>query len=74
MKEFPMTEIETLIKMANQIAANFSFHDDSVERVSDHLNRFWAPSMLEMLIEYSRANGEGLAPEVSAALKRLVAA
>ena len=44
-----MQEIEHLVKMANQIAENFSFHDDAVERITDHLQKFWAPSMLEKL-------------------------
>ena len=41
-----MKEVQQLAKMANQIADNFSFHDDAVDRITDHLNRFWAPSML----------------------------
>ncbi len=41
-----MAEIEQLMKMANQIAANFSFHHDGVGRLADHLQRFWAPSMI----------------------------
>ena len=40
-----MQEVDQLAKMANQIADNFSFHDDTVDRITDHLKRFWAPSM-----------------------------
>jgi formate dehydrogenase subunit delta len=57
--------------MANQIADNFSFHEDSVERVADHLRRFWAPSMREQLIAFQQAGGAGLKPDVNAALERL---
>ena len=38
-----MQEIEHLVKMANQIADNFSFHGDAEERTANHLRRFWAP-------------------------------
>jgi hypothetical protein len=45
-----MKEIDQLVRMANQIAANFSFHTDRVDRVADHLRRFWAPAMRKLLI------------------------
>lgn len=66
-----MQEIEQLVKMANQIADNFSFHEDSVDRLADHLQRFWAPSMRKKLIEFLDAGGDGLKPDVIAAVKRL---
>lgn len=66
-----MREIEHLVKMANQIADNFSFHADAVERTADHLRRFWAPSMRRQLAEYSSAGGDGLKPAVRDALQRL---
>ncbi len=68
-----MQEIEQLVKMANQIADNFSFHEDSVDRLADHLQRFWAPSMRKKLIEFLDAGGDGLKPDVIAAVKRLQA-
>lgn len=55
-----MKEIDTLVKMANQIAANFSFHEDGAERLADHLLRFWAPVMTRQLREFAAAGGEGL--------------
>jgi len=55
-----MAEIDHLVKMANQIAANFSFHEDGVARVADHLRRFWAPSMVRQLREHAAAGGAGL--------------
>ena len=66
-----MQEVEHLVNMANQIADNFSFHDDVVDRTSDHLKRFWAPSMLRMLIEFDASGGPGLRPSVRDALKQL---
>jgi hypothetical protein len=50
-----MKEIDQLVKMANQIASNFSFHEDGVVRVADHLARFWAPVMRRQLREFCRA-------------------
>jgi hypothetical protein len=51
-----MAEVEQLVKMANQIADNFSFHDDAVDRLNDHLQRFWAPSMIKKLIAFQQIN------------------
>lgn len=66
-----MQEVEQLAKMANQIAENFSFHDDAVDRITDHLQRFWAPSMQKKLIEFGRAEGADLKPAVREAIERL---
>ena len=66
-----MAEVEHLVKMANQIADNFSFHDDTTDRIADHLQRFWAPSMRRMLVDFSAGGGEGVKPEVRAALDKL---
>ncbi len=66
-----MAEVEQLIKMANQIAENFSFHDDPVDRLTDHIQRFWAPSMTQKLIEFRKAGGSGMKPAVAAAIQRL---
>jgi formate dehydrogenase subunit delta len=66
-----MQEVEQLIKMANQIADNFSFHDDVVERIADHLERFWAPSMQKKLIDYDQTHGADLRPAAREAMSRL---
>ena len=55
-----MKEVDSLVKMANQIAQNFSFHEDAAERTADHMSRFWAPSMQNSLREFIEAGGEGL--------------
>ena len=65
-----MQEIDQLVKMANQIADNFNFHEDAVDRLADHLQRFWAPSMTKKLLEFHEAGGEGLKPPVIAAITR----
>ena len=66
-----MQEVDQLVKMANQIADNFSFHEDAVDRLADHLQRFWAPSMRKKLSEFLDAGGDGLKPDVIAAVQRL---
>jgi hypothetical protein len=50
---------------------NFSFHDDAVERIADHLKRFWAPSMQRKLIEFDQSGEAELQPGVREALKAL---
>ena len=66
-----MREVDRLVKMANQIADNFSFHADGVERIADHLKRFWAPEMRRELTEYEAGGGGGLKPAVQRALRLL---
>ena len=58
-------------QMANQLAANFSFHDDQVERIADHLTRFWAPSMRRLIVDYIEQGGEGLESAVCEAARKL---
>jgi hypothetical protein len=52
------------------IADNFGFHDDAIERTADHLQRFWAPSMRQKLLDYHAGGGEGLQWAVQEALQR----
>ena len=66
-----MSEIEQLVKMANQIAANFSFHDDGAERVADHIQRFWPPVMKNLLTEFASNQSESLDQLVLEALPML---
>lgn len=66
-----MQEVRQLEKMANQIADNFSFHGDAVDRIADHLKRFWAPSMQRKLIEFEQSGEAELKPEVREALRAL---
>jgi formate dehydrogenase subunit delta len=66
-----MKEIDQLVRMANQIAANFSFHTDRVDRVADHLRRFWAPAMRKLLAERAGAANSGLDEVALQAVQRL---
>ncbi len=68
-----INELQTLVKMANQIAANFSFHDNAVEQTLDHINRFWAPSLRQQMIQHVAAGGEGLDDLALQATQRLTA-
>ena len=68
-----MSELTQLIKMANQVAANFSFHEDAQTRLEDHLTRFWAPRMRQKLASYVAGDlpsneDEEVLPIVAAAL------
>jgi len=70
-QETPNRETSHLVSMANDIAANLSFHADCDERIADHINRFWAPRMRVLLLEYAADNGEGLSDALLPALKIL---
>lgn len=63
------TEIQHLVSMANDIAANLSFQTDADARIADHINRFWAPRMRKLLLEYAANDSEGLSEELLVALK-----
>jgi formate dehydrogenase subunit delta len=66
-----MSEIEQLVKMANQIAANFNFHENGAERLADHLRRFWAPIMISQLSDRAAIDSSDLEPTVMQALKQM---
>ena len=57
--------------MANDIAANLSFQADADERIADHINRFWAPRMRKLLLEYATGGGHGLSEALLPALKQI---
>ncbi len=58
------TDIGALVRMANQIAKNFSHHRSDVasNEVAAHLHSFWAPSMRDQLVRYVDEGGDGLDP------------
>jgi formate dehydrogenase subunit delta len=64
-------EVAHLLSMANDIAVNLSFHADADERIADHINRFWAPRMRALLLEYATGGGEGLSDSLRSALEKL---
>jgi hypothetical protein len=63
------TEITHLVAMANDIAANLSFQADADVRIADHINRFWAPRMRKLLLEYVAGDGQDLSAAMIPALK-----
>lgn len=65
------SETEHLVTMANDIAANLSFHADADERIADHIRRFWAPRMRKLLLDYADGEGGRLSPEMTGALEKL---
>jgi formate dehydrogenase subunit delta len=67
-------DIEKLVKMANQIAANCDYgvdKDKVAAVVADHLTRFWTPAMRVAIIEGHRKNLVELSPMAGRAVERL---
>ena len=64
-------EVNHLVSMANDIAANLGFHSDAKERIADHMNRYWAPRMRSLLLEYAAAGGQDLSETLLPALDLL---
>lgn len=59
------TQLDTLIHMANQIAANMHISDSddaAAEQFANHLRKFWARSMKSEIIKYARTEGDELLP------------
>ncbi len=55
-------KIEQLIKMANQIGDFFSAmpdHDEALEGVANHIEKFWEPRMRKALLDFVDANPDG---------------
>ena len=64
-------QIDNLVKMSNQIALNMAAWGDEAavaDKAGEHMEKFWTRDMREQLLDYWRANGEGLLPAVSCAL------
>ena len=64
-------ETAHLVSMANDIAANLGFQGSADEQIADHINRFWAPRMRKLLLEYAADDGQGLSKALLPALKKL---
>ena len=64
-------ETQHLVSMANDIAANLSFHADADDRIANHIRSFWAPRMRSLLLDYAAGSGEGLSPQMAGALEKL---
>jgi|SaaInlStandDraft_1057018.scaffolds.fasta_scaffold336968_2 formate dehydrogenase subunit delta len=62
---------EDLIRMANQIAANFRSHptEEAITGIASHLKSFWEPRMLANLrTAIADGRADGLDPRVTQAL------
>jgi formate dehydrogenase subunit delta len=59
--------------MANQIGKFFVSEDkdNAVGAIADHLEKFWDPRMRAEILAHLAAGGEGLDPEVRAAVAAL---
>ena len=65
------SQIERLVKMANQIALNLDVGGDEeavAKKACEHLDKFWTPAMREALTAYWQQGGEGVSPVLSRAL------
>ena len=62
-----------LVKMANQIADNFSYGDEekAVAGVLDHVTRFWTLDMKQQIIAHQREGNTGLNDVAAAAITAL---
>ena len=68
--------VNKLIRMANQIAANFDYGGDTAKEVAgvvDHLRRFWTPGMRAEIVEYRRRGGTELNELAAGAVAQLAA-
>jgi formate dehydrogenase subunit delta len=65
--------VHHLITMANQIGAFFASYPDQEEasaEISNHLQRFWAPQMRQVLLKHvAEQQGEGLDAPVLASIR-----
>jgi formate dehydrogenase subunit delta len=64
---------DRLVYMANQIGTFFRSQgpDKAVPGITEHLKKFWEPRMRRAIIAHLEAGGDGLAPEVRAAVEAL---
>jgi formate dehydrogenase subunit delta len=64
---------DRLVAMANQIGTFFRAQGDAavVDGVEDHLRKYWDPRMRREIVAILRQGGEGLAPGVRDAVRRL---
>ena len=67
-------DIDKLVRMANQIAANLDYGADKEKvavGVADHLKRFWTPSMRAAIIDAHRKKSIELSPVAARAVESL---
>ena len=64
-------DVDKLVRMANQIAANFDGGSDeaqAVASVADHIRRFWTPAMRKQIVERWRKRPDELSPRAAQAI------
>jgi len=67
-------DVEKLVRMANQIAANFDGGRDesqAVAGVTDHIRRFWSPLMREQIVAQWRSDPSELSPRAAQAIESI---
>jgi formate dehydrogenase subunit delta len=65
---------QKLVRMANQIAANFDYGPDKDKAVAgtvDHLRRFWTPVMREEIVAFATSGEAELNDVASRAVEEL---
>ncbi len=62
--------LATLVRMANQIAANLQHEADPVAATAEHIELFWDPRMRKMIRHHGT---EGLSDTAAAAVQQLAA-
>lgn len=65
---------QRLIDMANQIATNLALQgseEEAVEKIANHIKRFWARPMKQQIVEYSQQEDNDLMPLTQKAVKQL---
>jgi hypothetical protein len=68
--------VDKLVKMANQIAANSDYGPDKAKiaaTVADHLTRFWTPEMRAAVVEGHSKKLLDLSPMAAQAVELLAA-
>ena len=64
-----------LVRMANDIAANFDCGRDRAREVAgvvDHIGRFWSPYMLDAMARHMQSGDAGLSDLAEQALRELI--
>lgn len=64
---------DKLVHMANRIGEFFAAmpeHDEAVDDIASHLQKFWEPRMRRGLLAHLDEGGEGLLPLVREAIER----
>jgi formate dehydrogenase subunit delta len=64
---------DNLVHMANRIGEFFAAmpeHDEAVDDIASHLQKFWEPRMRRGLLAHLDEGGEGLLPLVREAIER----